>query len=135
MRTLFVIIAALLTTTSIAHAEIQTKTARAAQSSARKVESLSVDAMLTKINTTYMQGMQRCYVKGLARDSGLQGKVTIVFTVNPWGRVTGTVSGIAPKVDTCITNQVSTWRFPAPRTAKDQPTQATFKINLLLARQ
>ncbi len=133
MRSL-IIIAALLST-HVAHAEIQTKTSRAAQPSARKVESLTVDAMLTKINTTYMQGMQRCYVKGLAQDNSLQGKVTIVFTVNPWGRVSGTVSGIAPKVDTCITGQLSTWRFPAPRTAKDQPTQATFKINLLLARQ
>ena len=126
-------IAALLTP-SVAHAEFIAKKPTEARPSA-KAEVLSVDGMLAKINSTYMQGMQRCYVKGLAQDNSLQGKVTIVFTVNPWGRVSGTVTGIAPKVDSCITNQLSTWRFPAPRTAKDQPTQATFKINLLLARQ
>ena len=117
---------------SVAHAELLVKKSSEARPSA-KVETLSVDGMLAKINTTYMQGMQRCYIKGLSQDNGLEGQATIVFTVNSWGRVTGTVSGIAPKVDACLTNQLATWRFPAARDHKDRPTVATFKLNVQLA--
>ena len=128
IRNIFIALALLVP--AIANAEIKTnKTARA------KADATNVDAMLCKINSTYMQGMQRCYVKGLAQDGSLQGKVSIVFTVNPWGRVSGTVTGIAPKVDNCINSQLATWRFAQPRDNKDRPTQATYKINLLLARQ
>ena len=126
LRNLLVVAALLLP--SVAHADT-----RRAQPIASKAESLSVDGMLAKINTTYMQGMQRCYVKGLAQDNSLEGQATIVFTVNPWGRVSGTVSGIAPKVDACLTNQLSSWRFPAARDSKDRPTVATFKLNVQLA--
>jgi hypothetical protein len=118
---------------SLAHADVSMKTPRVSQPTPAKVDSLTVDGMLGKINSTYMQGMQRCYVKGLAQNASLQGTVTLVFTVNPWGRVSGTVTGIAPKVDTCLTGQLASWRFPSPRDAKDRPTIATFKLNLQLA--
>jgi len=118
---------------SVAHAEfIAAKKPTEARPST-KAEALTVDGMLAKINSTYMQGMQRCYVKGLSQDNGLEGQATIVFTVNPWGRVSGTVSGIAPKVDACLTSQLASWRFPAARDAKDRPTAATFKLNVQLA--
>jgi hypothetical protein len=120
---------------SLAHAELRTAKRAAEPMRVAKADALTVDGMLGKIHRTYMQGMQRCYVKGLAQDGSLEGTVSIVFTVNPRGRVSGTVSGITPKVDSCITNQLTSWRFPTPRDAKDKPTQATFKINLLLARQ
>jgi hypothetical protein len=118
---------------SLAHADVSVKTPRVTQPTNAKVDSLTVDGMLGKINSTYMQGMQRCYVKALAHDASLQGTVTLVFTVNPWGRVSGTVTGVAPKVGTCLTNQLASWRFPSPRDAKDRPTVATFKLNLQLA--
>ena len=118
---------------SLAYADVNTKATRTAQPSHAKAESLTVNGMLGKINSTYVQGMQRCYVKGLAQDASLQGMVTVVFTVNPWGRVSGIVSGIAPKVDSCLTSQLASWRFPTPRDAKDRPTVATFKLNLQLA--
>jgi hypothetical protein len=124
-----IVIATALLVPALAHAEIKTNKV------ARAKTALDVDSMLGKINSTYMQGMQRCYVKGLAQDGSLQGKVSIVFTVNPWGRVSGTVTGIAPKVDNCINGQLASWRFATPRDAKDRPTTSTFKINLLLARQ
>ena len=112
-----IFIAAALLIPATASAELKTtKVAHA------KAAPLDVDSMLGKINTTYMQGMQRCYVKGLAQDGSLEGKVTIVFTVNPWGRVSGTVTGIAPRVDTCINGQLASWRFPSPRgPARTQP--------------
>src|SRR5689334_10842398 len=119
------IIAALLVP-ALAHADVRTQT---------KHELLTVDGMLAKINSTYMQGMQRCYVKALSQDASLEGQVTIVFTVNPWGRVSGTAAGIAPKVDSCLTSQLASWRFPSPRDGKDKPSSATFKINLNLTQQ
>jgi hypothetical protein len=136
LRNLLVALALLVP--ALAHAEFIKKASsdvRAPSSASAKVapvETLSVDGMLAKINSTYMLGMQRCYVKGLAQDNSLAGTVTVVFTVNPWGRVSGIVTGIAPKVDACLSNQLTTWRFPSPRDAKDRPSTATFKINLLL---
>jgi len=128
------IVAALLVP-ALAHAEFIKKASsdvRTPSSAKVAAETLSVEGMLAKINSTYMLGMQRCYVKGLSQDNSLAGTVTVVFTVNPWGRVTGMVTGIAPKVDACLSNQLTTWRFPSPRDAKDRPKAATFKINLLL---
>ena len=132
-RLLLVAVAASLLVPSLSYADVNVKTSRTTRQAAAKVDSLTVDGMLGKINTTYMQGMQRCYVKGLAQDASLQGMVTVVFTVNPWGRVSGTVTGTAPTVATCLTNQLANWRFPSPRDAKDKPTVATFKLNLQLA--
>ena len=118
---------------NVAHAEfVSKKSSEVRVATAAKVEALTVDGMLHKINSVYMLGMQRCYVKGLAQDPSLSGKVSVVFTVNPWGRVTGTVTGVSAKVDACLSNQLATWRFPSPRGANDKPTQASFKISLLL---
>jgi hypothetical protein len=97
-------------------------------------QALTIEGMLDKINNVYMSGLQRCYVKALAKDPSLAGKVTVVFTINPWGRVNGSVAGIAPVVDNCLTAQVGTWRFPSPRDSRGVPTEASFKINLLLHR-
>jgi hypothetical protein len=95
-------------------------------------EPLTIDGMLGKINSAYMMGMQRCYMKGLRQDPTLGGKVTVVLTVNPDGRVSGSATGIAPAVDTCLTSKLATWRFASPRDHKDKPTQQSFKISLLL---
>ena len=130
-----ILIVAALLVPALAHAEFIKKASsdvRTPSSAKVAAETLSVEGMLAKINSTYMLGMQRCYVKGLSQDNSLAGTVTVVFTVNPWGRVTGMVTGIAPKVDACLSNQLTTWRFPSPRDAKDRPKAATFKINLLL---
>lgn len=121
-----ILVAALLAP-GLAHAEFKKTTKSVAPS-------LTIEGMLDKINSVYMSGMQRCYVKGLSRDPSLRGKVTIVFTINPWGRVTGTVTGIAPQVDSCLTSQVGTWRFPSARDPKGIATEASFKLNLLLRR-
>ena len=133
LRNIFLV--ALLLVPTIARAEFISKKAPDVRVAAKVAsEPLTVDGILYKIHRDYMLGMQRCYTKGLAQDPSLGGKVTVVFTVNPWGRVSGTVTGITPKVDTCLSTQVGTWRFPAPRDANDKPTQASFKINLLLRR-
>jgi hypothetical protein len=133
IRNIFIVAALLVP--GIARAEFVSKKSsdvRAQPTKPASVDTLTVDGMLSKINNRYMTGLQRCYVKGLAQDPSLRGKVDVVFTINPWGRVSGAATGIAPKVDSCLSNQLSTWRFPAPRDASDKPTQASFKISLML---
>ena len=98
----------------------------------KREEPLTIDSMLGKINTAYMMGMQRCYMKGLRQDPTLGGKVTVVLTVGADGRVSGTANGIAAGVDRCLTSKLSHWRFSSPRDRNDNPTDATFKISLLL---
>lgn len=105
-----------------------------AERSPKVQQTLTIEGMLTKINNTYMSGLQRCYDRALTKDPTIAGKVTVVFTINPWGRVSGSVSGIAPVVDNCLSSQVGTWRFPSPRDNKGALTEASFKINLLLRR-
>src|SRR5262249_35154271 len=42
---------------------------------------LTVSAVLEKIRTAYMSGLQRCYQKGLVHEGKLSGKVGVSFTV------------------------------------------------------
>lgn len=116
------LILAALSVPTAAHAEF-----RAAPAAS---EPLTVDAMLAKIQSSYMSRMRRCYNKGLARNPALTGKVTVTFTVNRYGRVDGEATGIAPKVDACLTSAISTWRFPTTSSRKE----ATFRISLSLTR-
>jgi len=112
----------------LAHAEFK-KSAKVMQQ-----QTLTIDVMLAKIQSVYMSGLQRCYDRALTKDPTLSGKVTVVFTINPYGRVSGSVSGIAPTVDNCLSSQVGTWRFPSARDNRGVATEASFKINLLLRR-
>lgn len=119
------VVAAALLSSTVAHAELVTnKQARTMP----PPETLTVERVLDKITTSYMPGLRRCYNKGLVHDPALAGKVTVTFTVSPYGRVRGEATGIAPKVDTCLTAALATWRFPTAR------KEATFRISLLLSR-
>ncbi|MGE5181186.1 MAG: AgmX/PglI C-terminal domain-containing protein [Acidobacteriota bacterium] len=94
---------------------------------------LTAQLVLDKINALYMAGLQRCYRKGLALDAHLGGTVAISFTVDEAGRVTEPdAEGIDPQVDHCITSQMATWRFTAPRDAKGERTDTTFHVSLAL---
>jgi hypothetical protein len=132
LRCIVVVVAVLVP--SLARAEFIAKKPEVRPAATAKVvqEPLTVDGVLRKINTVYMLGMQRCYVKGLSQDPSLTGKVTVAFTVNAWGHVSGTATGVAPQVDACLTNQLGRWQFPAPRDNKAKPTEASFKISLVL---
>jgi hypothetical protein len=88
---------------------------------------LSIDSMLAKINSVYMRGLRRCYEKGLAHDAGLTGKITLTFTVSPYGFVYGEAEGIAPGVDSCVATQLRSWKFQT--TAR---RESSFRISLVL---
>src|SRR5690349_5025916 len=55
---------------------------------------LSVDHVMSKINTVYMTGLQRCYTKSLKVDPNVSGKVTLTFTVDVKGRVLSDLEGV-----------------------------------------
>jgi hypothetical protein len=89
---------------------------------------LSVDHVMSKINTVYMTGLQRCYQKSLKVEPAASGKVTLTFTVDVKGRVLSDLDGLTPVFDNCLTNMISTWRFPHV----SEPAEATFKLSLML---
>jgi hypothetical protein len=89
---------------------------------------LDVDSVMTKINTVYMTGLQRCYQKSLKVEPAMSGKVTLTFTVDVKGRVLSDLDGLTPVFDHCLTNMISTWRFPHV----NEPAEATFKLSLML---
>lgn len=93
---------------------------------------LTIDRMLDKIQTTYMPGLRRCYAKALTVDPSLSGRVSAMFTVNPNGQVSGSVSGVAPPLEACLTSQLGRWRFPSPLNRNGARAEATFRISLAL---
>ena len=95
---------------------------------------LPIALVLGRIQSSYLPGLQRCYVKhGLALDASLVAKVTITFTVDETGRSTeNTARGANPDVDGCIRDQMNGWRFPIPKDKDGDPTDAPFKLQLAL---
>ena len=93
---------------------------------------LTPAAVLERIQSTYLAGLQRCYRLGLAQDATLSGRVSISFTVDDRGQVEDPeADGLSSQVDSCISEQMSRWRFPVPK--KDgAPTDAAFSVSLAL---
>jgi hypothetical protein len=94
---------------------------------------LSPDAVLQKIMAAYMAGLKRCYKEYLKKDASARGKIGLELTVNATGKtVNGRATGVADEVDTCIGNQMGSWRFAIPKDKTGDPTEAGFKITLQL---
>jgi hypothetical protein len=69
---------------------------------------LTAQAVLQKIQTSYLAGLQRCYRLGQNEDAGLEGKIAIELTVDAHGRVTEpSAAGLTPKVDSCVAGFMS----------------------------
>jgi hypothetical protein len=94
---------------------------------------LTVKIVLDKINLVYMQGLQRCYKKGLAEDGSLAGKIAMAFTVTERGTLEDqAANGVSSKVDDCVSELMSSWRFPVPKDKDGDPTDKSFKMSLQL---
>jgi len=94
---------------------------------------LTPDMVLSKIMSSYMAGLKRCYKNFLNKDASARGKVTLSLTVNATGRTTkGNANGFAPEVDACIGGQMTSWRFPIPKDKDGEATEANFQITLQL---
>ena len=87
---------------------------------------LTVDELLTKINTIYMTGLQRCYRKSLVTDPDMSGKVMLAFQVDDAGRVL--MDAGTTQFEQCVSRTVVGWRFSPPASAND----AQFRISLVL---
>lgn len=143
MRNLLVV-AALLLVPAIAHAEFATprdsgdvRPSTVKRTKIERVPSrvalvntprLTVDEVLTRINTVYMSGLQRCYRKSLMQDPYLSGKVVLSFQVDENGHALSDITG-ERQFDQCLSRLVANWKFSPPASAKD----ASFRISLVLA--
>jgi hypothetical protein len=125
-----IILLASLLVPGAAHAEFMVRKASDVRAPGIKLpaEPLTVEYILDKVQRTYMPRLRRCYNKGLANDPTLAGTATLTFTVNPYGRVDGTATGIARRVDACLTAALATWRFRTTTARKP----ATFRLSLQL---
>ena len=100
----------------------------------RPEHGLTPEAVVEKIRTTYLPGLQRCYQQGLLHDAALKGKIQLAFTVDEKGHLTeAEAHGLTPAVDACVAGQMAGWRFGIPRDGDRQPTEATFQLGLVLA--
>lgn len=94
---------------------------------------LTPAAVLDIIQSTYLAGLQRCYRLGLAQDATLSGRVSISFTVDERGQVVDPdADGLSSQVDSCISTQMSRWRFPVPKDKTGGATDASFSVSLAL---
>lgn len=94
---------------------------------------LTPDEVLRKIQQAYMAGLKRCYKQYLNKDASARGKVTLSLTISETGRTTkGNAKGFADEVDSCISGQMSGWRFPVPKDKDGEATEASFAITLQL---
>ncbi len=70
----------------------------------------------------HIGAVRACYETEAQRNPGLKGGVTVQWSIDPTGNVTGasvassTMSN--PRVEGCVVRQVGKWRFPA----SDSPT-------------
>ena len=91
---------------------------------------LEMDDVLTKVSGVYMAGLQRCYRKTLAVDPSVSGKLELQFKVSPEGQVTSGLQGDG--IERCLSTLMSNWRFGVALDDMGMPTEASFKISLLL---
>ena len=94
---------------------------------------LRPDDVMRKIKTAYMSGLKRCHKDLLKRDPTAGGRVSLKFMVGPTGRITRVkATGFDSGVDRCIEARAKSWRFGVPKDEDGEPTDATFKVSLVL---
>jgi len=94
---------------------------------------LTAQMVLDRIQAAYVPGLTRCYRLGQNEDATLQGKISIEFTVDERGKVIDpSAQGLTTKVDGCVANLMAGWRFSIPKDKSGAPTEATFKLALIL---
>lgn len=91
---------------------------------------LGMDDVLAKVTGVYMTGLQRCYRKSLAIDPSASGKIDLQFKVAADGRVTSNLQGDG--IERCLNMLVRSWRFGVALDDGGMPTDASFRISLVL---
>jgi hypothetical protein len=95
--------------------------------------SLTPDNVMARIIGLYLKGLERCYSRSLATDPSLTGKIAIAFTIDERGHVTdASAAGMEGQITACVESQMATWRFAIPKDKHGDPTEAPFKVGLIL---
>ncbi len=74
---------------------------------------------ISRVVRAHLGPVRDCYERGLRHDASLAGRIHVSFTIGPQGKVIETRIqsdhlGDA-EVATCLTREISSWTFPAPR--------------------
>ena len=95
---------------------------------AKRGEGLSPAQIARVVNSRY-GAYRACYESAAARNPGLQGGVTIAFSIGPGGSVSSaSVAGSSlgnPRVESCILRQFRRLKFPQA----DKPTGASYPLS------
>jgi len=94
------------------------------------VRGLESTDVIAKVNTAYLPGLQRCYRKSLAVDPTVSGRLDLSFKVAVDGRVTSALQGDG--IERCLTTLMQSWHFGVALDDGGLPTEAQFKISLVL---
>jgi hypothetical protein len=97
---------------------------------AEAARGLEIDDVLAKVNGVYMAGLQRCYRKSVAADPFMSNKVNLELKVSAEGRVISAMRGGG--MERCLSTLMSHWRFGIALDDTGTPTEASFKISLVL---
>ena len=75
--------------------------------------------IIQKIVRQHYGELRACYEKELSKVKGLNGRIVVIWLVSPQGTVTSALvkeTTLKNKnVESCVTNSIKFWRFPAPR--------------------
>lgn len=93
--------------------------------------SLSGEIVKTKVSGAYLSAIKRCVTPAGARDATPGGSIAVSLTIDETGRggepaVTGAPKDIAD----CISEPVTSWRFPAPRGGDGERIRVSAKVVL-----
>lgn len=93
---------------------------------------LTVDTVVSKLQSTYLAGLLSCYADQLAGSPAAAGKLDLMFTVAPTGGVfeIRVASTLDPTHAACAQGLMRGWRFPVPKDADGDPTEAGFQLLL-----
>ena len=107
---------------------------RAPVAQAVTARGLGVEDVLGKLNGVYMTGLQRCYKKSLAMNPYLSGKLDLQFTVDATGRVSSDAQGNGDTgIAACVEGLMQRWHFGVALNDRAEPTDASFRISLILS--
>ena len=93
-----------------------------------------ISQIVSKIRTSYVGGLQRCYKKALGPQPSLAGKVALTFTVTERGGVSdGSAKGVDDGFEDCVEGLMTRWSF-IPVTDEDgDATDVDLGITLQLS--
>lgn len=91
---------------------------------------LGPEVALSTIRASYLGGVRACYRRALVRDDATRGRLTVLFTVDPAGRLSArrarAETARASAVEACVERAMATWVFPPAR--RETTLRLTFDL-------